>query len=149
VCASTRQRRGSGSGGTDDEKAAGGVRLAQFNKDAVQRVGLVKLDLLSNRALSTLAEARSHLQALAPEQVLGQAEDGDPATLELLRRADPLGIGQIETPGTRQALGLTAPATDCKRPDPEAAAAAPRRRRSRPAPVAPRTPQRPAERGDG
>ena len=48
--------------------APGNVRISQLDKDGVEHVGLVKIDLLSNRALSTLAEARNHLQALAPEE---------------------------------------------------------------------------------
>jgi len=37
--------------------AAKGVRITQYDKDGVEDVGLVKLDLLGNRALSTIREA--------------------------------------------------------------------------------------------
>jgi DNA-directed DNA polymerase III PolC len=38
--------------------AAKGVIMTQFEKDAIERVGLVKIDLLGNRALATVDEAR-------------------------------------------------------------------------------------------
>jgi DNA polymerase III alpha subunit len=86
------------------QRGPGNVRLSQFNKDAVEAVGLVKIDLLSNRALSTLAEARQHLQSLSPEDATRPAEDGDPATLALLAKGDTLGISHLETPGMRRLL---------------------------------------------
>ena len=39
------------------ERAAKGVIMTQFDKDAIERVGLVKIDLLGNRALATVDEA--------------------------------------------------------------------------------------------
>jgi DNA polymerase III alpha subunit len=91
------------------QKGPGGVRLSQLNKDGVEHIGLVKIDLLSNRALSTLAETRQHLQALAPEQAPQHGEDADPATLALLASADTLGISQLETPALRRLLRQVAP----------------------------------------
>src|SRR5205085_6063237 len=40
--------------------AAKGVAMTQFDKDGVERIGLVKIDLLGNRALATVDEARRH-----------------------------------------------------------------------------------------
>jgi DNA-directed DNA polymerase III PolC len=40
------------------ERAAKGVVVTQFEKEAVEQVGLVKIDLLGNRALATVDEAR-------------------------------------------------------------------------------------------
>src|SRR5205823_2817285 len=45
--------------------AAKGLVMTQFDKDGVERIGLVKIDLLGNRALSTVDEARR----LAPVNV--------------------------------------------------------------------------------
>jgi DNA polymerase-3 subunit alpha len=90
------------------QRGPGGVNLSQLDKDGVERVGLAKIDLLSNRALSTLAEARGHVQTLtaapAANPVEAVAYDGDAAVLALLQRGDTLGISQLETPGQRRLL---------------------------------------------
>ncbi|MFO0843750.1 MAG: hypothetical protein U0797_15375 [Gemmataceae bacterium] len=41
--------------------AAKGVVMTQFEKDAAEYIGLVKIDLLGNRALSTVDEATRQL----------------------------------------------------------------------------------------
>ncbi len=40
------------------QRAAKGVVITQFEKDAIEHIGLVKMDLLGNRALSTVDEAK-------------------------------------------------------------------------------------------
>jgi error-prone DNA polymerase len=47
------------------QRAPKGVVITQFEKDAVERVGLVKIDLLGNRALATIDEARALLKQTA------------------------------------------------------------------------------------
>jgi DNA-directed DNA polymerase III PolC len=84
------------------QMAAKGVAVTQFEKDAVEAVGLVKIDLLSNRALATVDEARRH--AGGGPRRLGIDTTGDPATLELLRRGDTLGVNQLESPAMRHLL---------------------------------------------
>jgi DNA polymerase III alpha subunit len=95
------------------QRGPGGVRLAQFDKDACARVGLVKLDLLSSRALSCLAEAAGHIQALAPDEAGEAAEDGDALVMALLARGDTLANPQLEPPRMRRAEeagpGITRP----------------------------------------
>ncbi len=86
------------------ERAAKGVIVTQFEKDAVERIGLVKIDLLGNRGLSTVDEAR-RLAGMPPPP-----DDGDAATLELLRRGDTLGVTQLESPAMRHLLIQMRPA---------------------------------------
>jgi DNA-directed DNA polymerase III PolC len=76
--------------------AAKGVRMTQLDKDGVERVGLVKIDLLGNRALATVDEARR----LAGDSTSTAAEE-DAATVALLQRGDTLGITQLESPAMR------------------------------------------------
>jgi DNA polymerase III alpha subunit len=81
------------------------VPLSQLDQDGVEAVGLMKLDLLSNRALSTLSEARQHARALASADAgVAPDEDTDPDTLALLARGDTLGVSQLETPRLRLLL---------------------------------------------
>src|SRR5262249_29256455 len=53
------------------QMAPKGVVITQFDKDSVEYVGLVKIDLLGNRALATVDEANVHLQSLVPKLCLG------------------------------------------------------------------------------
>jgi DNA-directed DNA polymerase III PolC len=79
--------------------AAKGVWMTQFDKDGVERIGLVKIDLLGNRALATVDEARQHAGLGVPPD-----HDGDPETLALLQRGDTLGITQMESPAMRHLI---------------------------------------------
>jgi DNA-directed DNA polymerase III PolC len=84
------------------EMAAKGVVVTQFEKEAIEQVGLVKIDLLGNRALATVDEARQHAgrrRVQTPTEI-----DGDPATAALLCRGDVLGVTQLESPAVRHLL---------------------------------------------
>jgi DNA-directed DNA polymerase III PolC len=80
------------------QMAAKGVAITQLDKDGVEAIGLVKIDLLGNRALATADEARRH--AGVPQR----DTTGDPATLALLQRGDTLGVNQLESPAMRHLL---------------------------------------------
>ncbi len=82
-------------------RAAKGVIVTEFDKDGVEAVGLVKLDLLGNRSLSTMGEAlRLSGAGLAPDAL--PAEDG--AAAELLVSGRTVGVGQLESPAMRHLL---------------------------------------------
>jgi len=78
--------------------AAKGVVMTQLEKDGVERIGLVKIDLLGNRALATVDEARR----------IVAGTDGPPlrdaAAEALLERGDTLGVAQLESPAMRHLL---------------------------------------------
>jgi DNA-directed DNA polymerase III PolC len=82
------------------QMAAKGVVITQFEKDAVEQIGLVKIDLLGNRALATVDEARRH----AGVRAAPCPAENDPATVALLRRGDTLGVNQLESPAMRHLL---------------------------------------------
>jgi len=89
------------------QRAAKGVIITQFEKDAIEHIGLVKMDLLGNRALSTVDEARQHVhasRASPPLRVPGREELNDPATLALIQKGDTLGVNQLESPAMRHLL---------------------------------------------
>jgi DNA-directed DNA polymerase III PolC len=86
------------------QRAAKGVIITQFEKDAAEQVGLVKIDLLGNRALSTVTEARRLVHSLHYHRPAVPAEWADPRTLELLQRGDTLGVNQLESPAMRHLL---------------------------------------------
>ena len=47
-----------------------GVVITAFDKDGVERVGLVKLDLLGNRSLSTVSETVRWIQERTGERIV-------------------------------------------------------------------------------
>ncbi len=82
------------------QRAHKGVVITQYDKDAAEAVGLVKIDLLGNRALSTVNEAIQIVGA-------GGEPDFDPddaKTAAMLSAGDSLGVFQSESPGMRQLL---------------------------------------------
>ncbi|MFB3909050.1 MAG: DNA polymerase III subunit alpha [Candidatus Eisenbacteria bacterium] len=87
------------------EQATKGIVVTQYEMDAVEAVGLVKIDLLGNRSLTTIGETRERIRASGGEPPDLDALPGeDEATGRMLEAGDALGCFQIESPGMRNAL---------------------------------------------
>lgn len=89
------------------EWATKGIVVTQLEMRAVEKVGLVKIDLLGNRALSTIAETVEILAKEGVELDWDEIPEDDEATARLLGRGQTLGCFQIESPGMRQLLTMT------------------------------------------
>jgi len=91
------------------ERAAKGVVVTQYDKDGVEAVGLVKLDLLGNRALSSISEsvrlASSRGERVDPETL----PERDLLTERLLAGGDTVGVNQLESPAMRHLVRQIAP----------------------------------------
>lgn len=91
------------------ERTSGGLLCTQYDLRGVAEVGLVKLDLLGNRALSALGTA---LRLLPPgsatralrEEGLAAIPLDDPGTARVLDQAETVGCAQVETPALRSLL---------------------------------------------
>ncbi len=89
------------------ERSAKGPVICQFDKDGVEAVGLVKIDILAQRSLSIISDTvrwveknrgrRIDLKAIPPD---------DAQTGELLARGGTMGCFQIESPGMRSLLQM-------------------------------------------
>ena len=87
------------------QPAPKGVRITQYDKDGVRDVGLVKLDLLGNRSLSTLRGACDLIARHRGEVLDVEAlPPADAATIRTLQAADTVGCNQIESPAMRHLL---------------------------------------------
>ena len=91
------------------QPSAKGVTVTQFEKDAIEAVGLVKIDLLGNRALATVDEARLHAAALEhkhPDAICDRlaAPKEDEGVVRMLQEGETLGITQLESPAMRHLL---------------------------------------------
>ncbi|MHC4742609.1 MAG: DNA polymerase III subunit alpha [Planctomycetota bacterium] len=86
------------------ERANKGVIITQYDKRAAEAVGLVKIDLLGNRALSTVKEAVNIITKSGTGVDIDSIDPKDKTTAKMLTAGDSLGVFQCESPGMRQLL---------------------------------------------
>jgi error-prone DNA polymerase len=92
--------------------SAGGYPMVAFDKDDVEAVGLLKLDVLGVRMQSTIAYSMKEIQRVHQEVVdIDTVPLDDTATYELIQSTRTLGIFQVESPGQRELVGKLAPKT--------------------------------------
>ncbi|MFW6161709.1 MAG: DNA polymerase III subunit alpha [Planctomycetota bacterium] len=89
------------------ERAAKGIVVTQFDKDAVEAIGLVKMDLLGNHGLTIRDEAIGLARetqgiAIDPDAI----PDRDAPTARLLAEARTLSCCQLESPAMRNLLRM-------------------------------------------
>jgi DNA polymerase III alpha subunit len=86
------------------ERANKGVIIMQYDKEAAEAVGLVKIDLLGNRSLSTVHEAIEIIHSGPSGNAPLTFDPDDGPTARMLSAGDSLGVFQSESPGMRQLL---------------------------------------------
>ena len=96
-----------------------GFPMTQFDKDDVEEMGLLKLDVLGIRMQSAIAHAVAEVARVVGPDAHGAGADGvidvdalpldDPDTFDLIRSTRTLGCFQIESPGQRELIGKFAP----------------------------------------
>ncbi|MCX6571359.1 MAG: PHP domain-containing protein [Candidatus Aminicenantes bacterium] len=85
------------------ETSAKGLRMTHFDKDAVEDLRLIKLDLLSVRGLAAISETKEKLN-------LGTLPPADAGTYAALRAARTVGCFQVESPAMMNLLRRMKPA---------------------------------------
>lgn len=89
------------------EASYGGFPMSQFDKDDVEDIGLLKLDVLGIRMQSSIAHCLAEVERtghpVPPVDELGPFDDVD--TYAMIGRAATLGCFQIESPGQRELVG--------------------------------------------
>lgn len=91
------------------ELSAQGLPVVQLDKDDVEGLGLIKMDLLGLRMHSAIAASLQALEQAGQLVDLERVPLDDPAVYELLCSTDTLGIFQVESPGQRGLLGRLQP----------------------------------------
>ena len=87
-----------------------GVTITQFDLEAVEAFGLVKIDLLGIRGLTVLGDVAEFIQASQPENyasslaVLDLTPAEEPETAARIESGGTIGCFQIESPGMRATL---------------------------------------------
>ncbi|MWA10128.1 DNA polymerase III subunit alpha [Streptomyces sp. BA2] len=89
-----------------------GFPMSQFDKEDVEDLGLLKLDVLGVRMQSAMAHAVEEVERATGTRVdVDAVPPGDPATYQLIKSTETLGCFQIESPGQRDLVGRLQPAT--------------------------------------
>ncbi|MFI6492666.1 DNA polymerase III subunit alpha [Streptomyces sp. NPDC050564] len=89
-----------------------GFPMSQFDKEDVEDLGLLKLDVLGVRMQSAMAHAVAEVERATGERPdVDAVPPGDPATYRLIQSTETLGCFQIESPGQRDLVGRLQPAT--------------------------------------
>jgi error-prone DNA polymerase len=85
--------------------------IIQWDKDDLQDLGLIKIDLLGLGMLSLLREAFAlHRRCYGTELALHTIPADDPPTYEMIQRADTVGVFQIESRAQQSMLPRMKPA---------------------------------------
>ncbi len=91
---------------TPVEASYAGFPMSQFDKDDVEQLGLLKLDVLGIRMQSAMAHAVAEIKRVDDVQIdlddETQVPFDDDATFSMISQAKTLGVFQIESPGQRE-----------------------------------------------
>src|SRR5262249_57770002 len=93
------------------ERAAKGIVVTQFEMRAIEAIGLVKMDLLGNRALTTIGQCVSLASERGVAIDVDELPDPDPETARRLAAGDTLNCFQLESPAMRHLLRMLAART--------------------------------------
>ena len=90
----------------------GDYPMVYFNKDDVEAIGLLKLDVLGVRMQSAISYALSEIERIEESPIdIDLISLDDPDTFDLIKSTRTLGIFQVESPGQRELVGKFAPST--------------------------------------
>ena len=94
---------------TPVEASAAGFPMSQFDKDDVEHLGLLKLDVLGIRMQSAMAHAVAEIGRVDEVDLdlddQAQVPLDDAETFAMISSAQTLGVFQIESPGQRELIG--------------------------------------------
>ncbi len=94
---------------TPVESSYAGFPMSQFDKDDVEELGLLKLDVLGIRMQSAMAHAVAEVERVDGVRIdlddEVQVPFDDDSTYSMISQAKTLGVFQIESPGQRELVG--------------------------------------------
>jgi len=92
------------------EWSSGGDIISQYDKDDIEKIGIVKMDLL---ALPTLTVIEDTLEGIRNNHGvtidLNKIDKNDPASFDMLRNGKSIGTFQLESPAQREMAGRLLP----------------------------------------
>jgi len=94
------------------EPSSGGDIISQYDKDDIERLGLVKIDLLALPTITVIEQAvRSIRQNRGLDIDIDNIARDDPAVFAMLRDGRTIGVFQLESPAQREMAGRLLPRT--------------------------------------
>jgi len=92
------------------EYAGGGDIISQYDKDDIERLGVVKMDLLSLPTLTVIEDTLAAVkEGRGIEVDLDKIDRNDPAAFAMLRDGKAIGTFQLESPAQREMAGRLLP----------------------------------------
>ncbi len=89
------------------QMATKGIVISQYDMHPVEELGLVKMDLLGQRAISVVDDTVKYVREVFGERLSPyEFPDGDAAVARLVRRGRTIGGFQVESPGMRHLLQM-------------------------------------------
>ncbi|NQT55563.1 MAG: DNA polymerase III subunit alpha, partial [Desulfobacteraceae bacterium] len=88
------------------EISASGPQVLQWEKDSVEKAGLVKIDILGNRSLAVIRDSLEMVEKNYGLRIDYACLDpiNDPQTIKIFYQGDTFGVFYFESPATRQVL---------------------------------------------
>jgi error-prone DNA polymerase len=91
-------------------ESASGYPMSEFDKDDVETLGFLKLDVLGVRMQSAISHAVSEIKKIENKEIeIDKVDLTDQKTFELIQSTKVLGCFQIESPGQRELIGKFSP----------------------------------------
>ncbi|MFC1957141.1 DNA polymerase III subunit alpha [Chloroflexota bacterium] len=92
------------------EWSSGGDIISQYDKDDIERLGVVKLDLLSLPTLTVIEDTLNNIKKSWNTTIeLSQIPRNDPKAFAMLRDGKTIGTFQLESPAQREMAGRLLP----------------------------------------
>jgi error-prone DNA polymerase len=92
------------------EPSSGGDIISQYDKDDIERLGLVKMDLLALPTITVIEDSiRNIKQDRGIEIDIDDIPRDDPAPFAMLRDGKTIGVFQLESPAQREMAGRLLP----------------------------------------
>jgi error-prone DNA polymerase len=92
------------------EWSSGGDIISQYDKDDIERLGIVKMDLLALPTLTVIEDTLANMKENQGVEVdLNEIDRNDPKTFAMLRDGRSIGTFQLESPAQREMAGRLLP----------------------------------------
>jgi error-prone DNA polymerase len=92
------------------EWASGGDIISQYDKDDIEKLGIVKMDLLALPTLTVIEDTLYNIKRNRNIDIdLGKIDRNDPAAFAMLRDGKAIGTFQLESPAQREMAGRLLP----------------------------------------
>ncbi|MFC2045184.1 DNA polymerase III subunit alpha [Chloroflexota bacterium] len=90
--------------------SSGGDIISQYDKDDVEKLGIVKMDLLSLPTLTVIEDTLSNIRKNRSLEIdLDKIDKNDPVAFAMLRDGKTIGTFQLESPAQREMAGRLLP----------------------------------------